>query len=89
VPRESPRARCGGRAGGNGHASLLLDQGERIHDVAARLGHDAAVLLRTYAHHGRDSQDSAAALEALLDEPSRPRLAVVPDADDTALEQEG
>jgi integrase len=61
----------------HGHATLLLDQGERIHDVAARLGHDPAVLLRTYAHHGGDSQDSAAALEALL-EGSRPPLRVLP-----------
>jgi hypothetical protein len=51
----------------HGHATLLLDQGERIHDVAARLGHDPAMLLRTYAHHGGDSQDSAAAMETLLD----------------------
>jgi hypothetical protein len=57
---------------------LLLDQGERIHDVAARLGHDPAVLLRTYAHHASDSQDSAAALEALLDG-YRPPLRAVPD----------
>jgi integrase len=65
----------------HGHATLLLDQGERVHDVAARLGHDPAVLLRTYAHHGGDSQDSAAALEALLDG-SQPPLRVVPDGED-------
>jgi integrase len=59
------------------HGTLLLDQGERIHDVAARLGHDPAVLLRVYAHHATDSQDSAAALESLLDG-SRPPLRVVP-----------
>jgi integrase len=61
----------------HGHATLLLDQGERIHDVAARLGHDPSVLLRTYAHHGGDSQDSAAALETLLDG-ERPPLRVLP-----------
>jgi integrase len=49
------------------HGTLLLDQGQRIHDVAARLGHDPAVLLRVYAHHATASQDSAAALESLLD----------------------
>jgi integrase len=59
----------------HGHATLLLDRGERIHDVAARLGHDASQLLRTYAHHGDDSQDSAAALESLLG--GRPALRVV------------
>jgi integrase len=48
------------------HTSLLLDAGEKIHDVAARLGDDPAILLRVYAHHGRDSQDRAAALESLL-----------------------
>jgi integrase len=58
----------------HGHATLLLDRGEKIHDVAARLGHDASQLLRTYAHHGDDSLDSAAALESLLD---RPALRVV------------
>jgi integrase len=62
----------------HGHATLLLDQGERIHDVAARLGHDPTVLLRTYAHHGSESQDSAAALESLLGG-SRPTLRAVPD----------
>jgi integrase len=66
----------------HGHATLLLDQGEKIHDVAARLGHDASQLLRTYAHHGDDSQDSAAALESLLGD-GRPALRVVPD--DVAL----
>jgi integrase len=62
----------------HGHATLLLDRGEKIHDVAARLGHDPAVLLRTYAHHGSESQDSAAALESLL-EGSWPPLRAVPD----------
>jgi integrase len=65
----------------HGHASPLLDRGERIHDVAARLGHDPAVLLRIYAHHGGDSQDSAAALETLLDG-ERPALRVLPGEDD-------
>ena len=70
--------------------ATLLDQAVPIHDVAARLGHDAAVLMRRYAHAGRDSQDRAAALESLLDEPSRARLTVVPDADDAeALDGSG
>jgi integrase len=61
------------------HGSFLLDQGEGIVDVAARLGHSPDVLLRVYAHHGDDSQDSAAALEGLLG--TRPALRVVPDDD--------
>jgi integrase len=63
------------------HASLLLDQGERVHSVAHRLGHDPSVLLRTYAHAGGVSQDSAAGLESLLSG-SRPPLRVVPGEDD-------
>jgi integrase len=63
------------------HATLLLDQGERVHDVAARLGHDPAVLLRTYAHAGGDSQDSAAALESLLGD-GRPALRALPDVEE-------
>jgi integrase len=59
------------------HASLLLDQGQKIHDVAARLGHTPAVLLRRYAHHDAASQDAAAALEELLED--RPALRVVKD----------
>jgi Phage integrase family len=71
------------------HGTLLLDQGEPIHDVAARLGHDPAVLLRRYAHHGRDSQDGAAGFESLLDG-ERPPLRAVPGAvDETATEPEG
>jgi integrase len=61
----------------HGHASLLLDRGEKIHDVAQRLGHDAAILMRRYAHAGADSQDRAAALESVLDEAPRPALRVV------------
>jgi integrase len=63
------------------HATLLLDQGLAVHDVAARLGHDPAILLRRYAHHVSDNQDSAAALESLLDR-SRPALRVVPDEEE-------
>jgi hypothetical protein len=72
----------------HGHATLLLDSGERVHDLAARLGHDASVLLRTYAHHGRDSQDTAAALESLLDG-DRPPLHVVPGEEDGFGDQDG
>jgi integrase len=32
------------------HGTILLGKGVPIHEVAGRLGHDAAVLLRTYAH---------------------------------------
>jgi integrase len=59
------------------HATLLLDQGQRVHDVAARLGHDPAVLLRRYAHHDTDSQDAAASMERLLVKSARPELRVV------------
>lgn len=32
------------------HATWLLEAGQPVHRVAARLGHDPAVLMRTYAH---------------------------------------
>jgi len=32
------------------HGTILLSKGVPIHEVAGRLGHDAAVLLKTYAH---------------------------------------
>jgi len=32
------------------HGTILLNKGVPIHEVAGRLGHDPAVLLRTYAH---------------------------------------
>jgi integrase len=32
------------------HATILLSKGMPVHDVAARLGHDAAMLLKVYAH---------------------------------------
>jgi integrase len=57
------------------HASLLLDRGERIHDIAIRLGHDPRILMARYAHSGADAQDRAAALESLIDK--RPALRVV------------
>jgi integrase len=62
-------------------ATLLLDQGQPVHLVASRLGHDASVLLRRYAHAGHDSQDTAAALESLLDS-DRPTLRVLPGEND-------
>lgn len=70
----------------HGHATLLLDRGERVHDVAARLGHDPAVLLRTFSHQSSDSQDSAAALEMLLDG-ERPSLRAVPGIGDDAVDE--
>lgn len=43
------------------HATLLLDAGEAVHVVAARLGHaDPAVTLRVYAHSSRKQQAQAA-----------------------------
>jgi integrase len=44
------------------HETLLLDQGVSIHVVAARCGHDPAVLLRSYAKRTKKADTSAAAL---------------------------
>jgi integrase len=41
------------------HETLLLDRGVPVHVVAARCGHDPAVLLRTYAKRTRKADDSA------------------------------
>jgi integrase len=35
------------------HETLLLDKGQPVHAVAARCGHDPAVLLRSYAKRTR------------------------------------
>jgi integrase len=45
-----------------GHETLLLDQGVPVHVVAARCGHDAAVLLRSYAKRSKKADTSAAAI---------------------------
>jgi integrase len=42
------------------HETLLLDAGVPVHVVAARCGHDAAVLLRSYAKRTRKADVSAA-----------------------------
>jgi integrase len=44
------------------HETLLLDSGTPIHVVAARCGHDPAVLLRVYAKRTRRADTSAAAV---------------------------
>ncbi len=43
------------------HETLLLDAGVPVHVVAARCGHDPAVLLRSYAKRTRKADTSAAA----------------------------
>jgi len=49
------------------HASWLLSDGVPVHVVADRLGHDPAVLLRTYAHLMTHAAEAAAmAVERLL-----------------------
>jgi integrase len=44
------------------HATLLLDAGVPVHVVAARCGHDPAVLLRSYAKRTKKADTSAAAV---------------------------
>lgn len=44
------------------HETLLLDAGVPVHVVAARCGHDPAVLLRSYAKRTRKADTSAAAM---------------------------
>ena len=44
------------------HETILLDQGVPVHVVAARCGHDPAILLRTYAKSTRKADTSAAAV---------------------------
>jgi integrase len=48
------------------HETLLLDQGVPVHVVAARCGHDPAVMLRAYAKRTRKADVSAAAAIAAL-----------------------
>jgi integrase len=45
-----------------GHETYLLDAGVPVHVVAARCGHDPAVLLRTYAKRSKKADASAAAI---------------------------
>jgi integrase len=44
------------------HETLLLDAGVPVHVVAARCGHDPAVLLRSYAKRSKKADTSAAAI---------------------------
>ena len=48
------------------HETLLLDAGVPVHVVAARCGHDPAVLLRTYARRTKKADTSAAAVIGVL-----------------------
>jgi integrase len=48
------------------HETLLLDRGVPVHVVAARCGHDPAVLLRVYAKRTRKADDSAADVIAAI-----------------------
>jgi integrase len=48
------------------HETLLLDAGVPVHVVAARCGHDAAVLLRSYAKRTKKADTSAAAVIGAL-----------------------
>ena len=48
------------------HETLLLDRGVPVHVVAARCGHDPAVLLRIYAKRTRKADTSASAAVADL-----------------------
>ena len=48
------------------HETLLLDAGVPVHVVAARCGHDPAVLLRSYAKRTRKADRSAASVIGAL-----------------------
>jgi integrase len=48
------------------HETLLLDAGVPVHVVAARCGHDPAVLLRVYARRTKKADTSAAAVIGAL-----------------------
>ena len=59
-PRASPA--CGSTTCAEAIETILLDKGVPVHVVAARCGHDPAVLLRTYAKRTRKADTSAAAV---------------------------
>jgi integrase len=48
------------------HETLLLDAGVPVHVVAARCGHDPAVLLRSHAKRTRKADTSAAVAIGVL-----------------------
>ena len=62
----------------HGHATLLLDRGEKIlHDVGPH-GSDDPAILRRYAHHDTDSQDRCRFSKASsISKSPRPALRVV------------
>ena len=48
------------------HETILLDKGVPVHVIAARCGHDPAVLLRSYAKRTKKADTSAAAVIGAL-----------------------
>jgi integrase len=53
------------------HETLLLDAGVPVHVVAARCGHDTAVVLRSYAKRTKKADTSAAAaISTLMADPT-------------------
>jgi integrase len=48
------------------HETMLLDAGVPVHVVAARCGHDPAILLRAYAKRTKKADTSAAAVIGAL-----------------------
>jgi integrase len=50
------------------HETMLLDAGVPVHVVAARCGHDAAILLRTYARRTKKADTRAASILGTLAE---------------------
>jgi integrase len=50
------------------HETMLLDAGVPVHVVAARCGHDAAILLRTYARRTKKADTRAASIIGTLSE---------------------
>jgi len=70
------------------HGTHLLEAGWPVHVVAARLGHDPATLLRTYAHAKDGSQDRIEGMEALLDgTPPALRVLDGEDGSETGVEE--
>jgi len=53
------------------HETLLLDAGVPVHVVAARCGHDPAILLRVYARRTKKADTSAVAIIGAMSEGMR------------------
>jgi integrase len=66
------------------HASLLLERGVPIVNVASRLGDSVTTALSVYGHDRAGGQDHAAQLESLLDGTAPPTLSVVACAEDNS-----